>query len=308
MAWIAFVFLSITGVTHGQQNSRSASSAGRDVTVLVTAHPHNEATRALSGKLQPEDFSVTENKVKQRIVSARSVGSEPTILAVLIQDDLVSRVNNELPRIREFIRGFPQGSIVMTGYLTVGSLRVTQTFTTDLSRAAESLRIVAGTSAVAPYNPYVEIRDALKLFDSQPLSRRMILLISDGLDLSQGLRSASPMLSLDLDRAIIESQRRSVAVFTCYAPTAGLTSFNHQAISYGQGSLNRIADETGGEAFFTGTDFVSFDPYLREFKELLGHQWLITYRSSNTGSGFRRIEVKTDVDVHLLHPDGYRVR
>ena len=66
--------------------------------------------------------------------------------------------------------------------------------------------------------------------------------------------------------------------------------------------------ETGGDAFSTGTDFVTFDPYFKEFNELLGRQWLITYRSANTGSGFRRIEVTTDVDVPLLYPAGYRSR
>jgi hypothetical protein len=79
------------------------------------------------------------------------------------------------------------------------------------------------------------------------------------------------------------------------------------AVNYGQGSLNRLADETGGEAFFTGTDFVTFDPYFREFNDLLARQWLVTYRSSNTGSGFRRIEVTTEANLHLHYPAGYRV-
>jgi hypothetical protein len=61
-------------------------------------------------------------------------------------------------------------------------------------------------------------------------------------------------------------------------------------------------------AFFTGTDFVTFDPYFKEFNNLLGCQWLITYRSTNTGPGFRRIEVITDADVPLYHPAGYRAR
>ena len=62
------------------------------------------------------------------------------------------------------------------------------------------------------------------------------------------------------------------------------------------------------EAFFWGSDFVSFQPYLREYKELLKYQWLITYRSGNTGKGFRRIEVTTDFDIHLHHPEGYNVK
>jgi hypothetical protein len=196
----------------------------------------------------------------------------------------------------------------MTGYLTTGSLRVTQGFTTDRARAAESLRIVVGSESAAPYNPYVGVLEALRRFDAQPAGRRLVLLVSDGLDISRGFRSASPLSSIDLDRAISEAQRRGVAVFSFYAPSVGLTSVSHLAANYGQGSLNRLADETGGEAFFTGTDFVTFDPYFKEFDDLLGRQWLITYRSNNTGSGFRKIEVTTDVNLHLLYPAGYRLR
>jgi hypothetical protein len=214
-------------------------------------------------------------------------------------------VNNELDGLKNFIRGLPEGSRVMTGYITAGSLQVAKDFTADRESAAKSLRIVRGSQSSAPFNPYVEVLEALRRFDSQPPGRRMILLVSDGLDASRGFRSASPTLSIDLDRAIREAQRRGVAVFSFYSPSVGLTSANRLAVNYGQGSLNRLADETGGEAFFSGTDFVSFDPYIKEFNELLGLQWLITYRSSNLGSGFRRIEVTTELDVHLHYPEGY---
>ena len=45
---------------------------------------------------------------------------------------------------------------------------------------------------------------------------------------------------------------------------------------------------------------------LKEFNELLGLQWLITYRSTNIGNSFREIEVTTESDVHLHYPAGYK--
>jgi len=168
--------------------------------------------------------------------------------------------------------------------------------------------IIRSSESGTPYNPYEGVVDALRRFDSQPEGRRMIMFVSDGLDTSQGLRSASPSQSLALDRAITESQRRGVAAFTFYAPSIGPTSQSRLAINYGQGSLNRFADETGGEAFFAGTSFVTFDPFLKEFKDNLGRQWLITYQSSNAGSGFRRVEVTSESGVHLHHQAGYRVK
>ena len=105
-------------------------------------------------------------------------------------------------------------------------------------------------------------------------------------------------------------RNRSSSTFSCgfYSPSVGETSESRMAVNYGQGSLDRLADETGGEAFFTGTGFVTFDPYFKEFNDLLTRQWLVTYRSNNTGSGFRRIEVTIEANLHLHHATGYRVR
>src|SRR5262249_122240 len=66
---------------------------------------------------------------------------QPLNLAVLIQDDLISQVANEIGVTRDFIRTLPAGSRVMVGYITSGSLQVKQSFTTDLDKAAQSLRI-----------------------------------------------------------------------------------------------------------------------------------------------------------------------
>ena len=307
VANVAIIFLFATIVV-AQSQKREVAVNGRDVTILVTLDPHNDRAREIATKIQPEDFTVLEEKQKQRIVSVKRASESPPIIALLIQDDLVSGVSNEIAGIKEFIRELPEGSRVMTAYLTAGSLRVTQDFTTDRMRAAESLRIVTGNQSAATYSPYIQLAEALKRFDEQPAGRRIVLLVSDGLDVSQGFRDASPMFSLYLDQAISEAQRRGVAIFSFYAPSVGLTSVSRLAVNYGQGSLNRVADETGGEAFFSGTSFVTFDPYFRELNDLLNRQWLITYQSTNSGTGFRRIEVTTDFDLHLHHPSGYRVR
>ena len=307
LAVIAALVISAFGAS-AQRKSDDVQVAGREVTILVTVHPHSDRTRRIAEQLQPGDFSVREEKRSQEIVSVKRASEAPLILAVLIQDDLISRVNNEIKGIKEFIRRLPKGSRVMTGYLAVGDLSVTQEFTTDLERAASSLRVVRSSQVSAPFNPYLGVIAAARRFEDQPAGRRMILLASDGLDASRGLRDASPSLSLDLDRAIIESQRRGVVVYGFYSPSTGLTSVSRLAVNYGQGSLNRLADATGGEAFFSGTTFVSFAPYFKELGEFMGRQWLITYRSSNADSGFRRIEVTTEQDVHLHYPVGYRVK
>ena len=198
----------------------------------------------------------------------------PLNIAILIQDDLTSQVANELGVTREFIRSLPAGSRVMVGYITSGSLQVRQPFTTDLSRAANSLRIPVSSTSASPFNPYVEVLEALKKFDKDWKGPNAVLLISDGLDTSRGFDSTAAGHTIDIDRAITEANRRNVAVYSFYAPSVGLTSRSRLAASYGQSSLNRVSHDTGGRAFFQGTSgFVTFDSYFERLRAELNRQY-----------------------------------
>ena len=199
---------------------------------------------------------------------------EPLDLAILIQDDLVPQVGNELGVTREFIRSLPEGSRVMVGYITAGTLQVRQPFTTDLEKAAKSLRIPLAATGSAPFNPYVEVLEALKKFDSSWTNANAVLLISDGLDTSRGFDSSAAGQTLDIDRTIREANKRRVSIFSFYAPSVGLTSHSRLASSYGQSSLNRVSNETGGRAFFQGTTgFVTFDSYFKRLSDTLNRQY-----------------------------------
>lgn len=199
---------------------------------------------------------------------------EPLNIAILIQDDLTSQVGNELGVTREFIRSLPNGSRVMVGYITAGTLQVRQPFTTDLNRAAKSLRIPIASTSASAYNPYVEVIEALKKFDSNWKGHNAVLLVSDGLDTSRGFDVDSAGHTVDIDRTIKEANRRDVAIFSFYAPSVGLTSRSFLAASYGQSSLNRVSNQTGGKAFFQGTTgFVTFDSYFSRLREQLNRQY-----------------------------------
>jgi hypothetical protein len=198
----------------------------------------------------------------------------PMNIAILIQDDLISRVGNELGVTRDFIRSLPAGSRVMVGYITSGSLQVRQSFTTDLDLAAGSLRIPSASTAVSAFNPYVEVIEALRKFDPSWKGPNAVLLISDGLDVSRGFDTTAAGHTLDIDRTISEARRRNVAIYSFYAPSVGFTSRSYLAASYGQSSLNRVSEETGGRAFFQGTTgFVTFDSYFNRLRQELNRQY-----------------------------------
>jgi VWFA-related protein len=277
---------------------------GRPVTIPLTIRVNPDESIP---ELQNIDLTVSEDGEPQTILSIRGIGTNsPITLAVLIQDDVVSTVSNEIKPLAEFIRKLPKGSRVMVGYLRTGSLQVKQKFTSDLEKAAKSLRPPTGFANSGPYNPYVEVIEALRRFEAQPLGRRAILLVSDGLDISRGADSSSPTQSVDLQRAVNESQRRSVAVYGFYAPT-GLTANNTLLAGNAQSSLLRLANETGGIAFFQGLGApVSFDPFFRELDIALQKQAALTFLSTHLDKGFHKIEVKSATPgVRIAYPTGH---
>src|SRR5438046_7557246 len=135
----------------------------------------------------------------------------PLNIAILSPDDLTSRVGNELGVTRDFIRSLPAGSRVMVGYITAGTLQVRQPFTTDLNRAASSLRIPIASTSASAYNPYVQVIEALKRFESSWKGHNVVLLVSDSLDTSRGFDTTTAGHTLHNDRKTSEDNRRNVA-------------------------------------------------------------------------------------------------
>lgn len=283
----------------------------RPVTVPISIFTKEELrARRAEEFVEAGNLTVKQDGDEQTILSIRSVENTPLQLAILIQDDLSSSFNLELKRLGDFIRHLPRGSRVMVAYLRGGSPQIRQKFTDDLERAADSLRIASGNAASAPGSPYQSVSDAMKRFDSLPNGRRAILLISDGLDTSRGVESASPGQNPDLDQAILQAQQRGVAIYSFFSTATATEGGNSTLVLFGQGSLERLADETGGRAFFQGTSSpVSFDPFFRDLNLLLKRQFALTFLSTHLQKGYHKIQItSTNPQVRIEHPKGYYSR
>jgi hypothetical protein len=304
---LSIISLSLYGQRAQGQGERDGATRPRGpakpITVPVTVRVR-EPKREL--EMRTVNYLLREDGEMQTILSVRGPAENPITLAILIQDDLVPSISNEARGIADFIRHLPVGSRIMVGYIRSGSLEVRRKFTNDLERAAASVRVPLGTASAGPFNPFIEIIEALRRFDSQPLGRRAIIVVSDGLDVSRGLDSASPGQSLDLQRAITEAQRRSVAIYSIYVPAAAAIG-NQLLGANGQGCLEKLSSETGGLAFFQGTGApVSFDPFLKQINQSLSQQIALTYLSTHTSKGFHKLDIKPlDRDVEIRHPAGY---
>ena len=309
---LAVVLLTVFGLPAlAQDPAPTPKGPIRTVSIPISIFTKQELKEdRLQEYLQLDRLIVKENGGEQQILSIRSVEEAPLSLAVLIQDDLGSGFNLQISELKKFINALPRGSRVMVAYLRGGSAQIRQRFTTDLDAAANSLRIVTSSNATAPRNPFDSVIDILNRFDALPAGRRAILMVSDGLDVSNGISNASPSQSIDLDRAILRAQRKSVAVFSVYSPSSSNPNENSTLTLFGQSSLQRLSDETGGRAFFQGSSApITFVPFFKDLSLLLARQFLLTYLSTNMKKGYYKVQVtSTNPEVKIEHPRGYYYR
>ncbi|MGB7069916.1 MAG: hypothetical protein WBD22_10515 [Pyrinomonadaceae bacterium] len=283
----------------------------RTVTIPISIFTKKEIKEGQAQEfIQAERLVVKEDREEQTILSIRSVASTPLALGIVIQDDLTANINLQLREVSRFIRTLPRGSRVMVAYISGGSLQIRQKFTEDLEKASNSIRIVSGSAAAAPRNPYDGVIEALDRFDALPTGRRALLVVSDGLDSGQLPGGFSVTQSPDLDRAILRAQRRGVAIYSIYSPATFTARIGSPLILGAQGALQRLSDETGGRAFFQGSVApISFVPFFRELTVLLSRQFSLTYLSTHMKKGYHRVDVlSTNPEVKIEHPKGYYYR
>ena len=186
-------------------------------------------------------------------------------------------------------------------------MQVRQSFTRDLEKAASAVRVILGSPSAAPRSPFESVTTALKRFDGLPNGRRAVLLLSDGLDVSNGLSSSIPGQNSELDRAVLSAQRRGIAVYAIYSAATYTRMGSSRLILNCQSSLQKLAKETGGRAFFSGTGTpVSFKPFFRTLDLTLNRQFALTYLSTHMKSGYYKVNVESsNPAVKIDHPRGY---
>lgn len=313
LTFIAILLILGTGTFTAAQAPRDAGKQKvRTVTVPISIYTKEELrTNQAEEYIQADRLIVKEDKEEQTILSIRSVSSSPLALAILIQDDITSNFNLQLPELKSFIRGLPNGTRVMVAYIRGGSLVVKQKFTDDLEKAAKSLSIVSGSSFVSGNGPYDGISDVMGKFEGLPAGRRAVLLVSDGYDAAAASGSAIQQnQSPALDRAISRAQKRSVAVYSIYSPTTFTESAKGVLVFSAQGALQRLSDETGGRTFFQGSGApVSFEPFFKDLIILINRQFALTYLSTHMNKGYHKVEImSTNPQIKIEHPRGYFYR
>ncbi len=211
-------------------------------------------------------------------------------LFVLIDDASNTNLASQFEDMRHFMNAQPPATAIAVGYIQNGTVRVVQNFTKDHAAAGKALRFPLGFGAGGS-SPYLSVTDAIKRWPGSP-ARHEILLISNGMDPLQPGTTDSY-----LDQAVSQAQRTGTQISAIYASASGHFGHSLWRINQGQNNLSRLADETGGEAYFQGFDTpIAFAPFLDQFAERLSHQFRLTFLADpDKKPTYRHVRLETEV-------------
>ena len=241
--------------------------------------------------LSANDFMVLEDKVPQKIDSFTSEENNnlPLYVAVLMDTSpsTAGKLKFEQESAKDFIYTVARARKDRVLFATFDDqVTLRQDFTDRvelLDRAVDAVKKTGEKTAL--YDAIWEFCDQ-KMRSAQ--GRRALVVITDGVDTYS---------RADINDAIDIAQRTETTIFAI-STKAGLSS---TVVGVEAGTvkdkadkeLDRLCDETGGAAFFTG-DILSLERSFTKISKELRSQYLITYRPTNDkyDGSYRRVEVK----------------
>ncbi len=251
--------------------------------------------------LAVEDFEVREDGVPQRILSFSKENELPLSVALVM--DASNSVRPKLKFEKEAAIAFLDGIIRPRKdralLVTFGSvIELHQDFTDDVEDLKAALHVVKAGGATPLYDALYRVIE--EKMTTAP-GRRVLVLVSDGEDTASE-RTVEEVIEL--------AQRTEVIIYSVgtmhaggFGVTMGLTD------APGMKELRRLAEETGGRAFFP-EKILDLERNFSDISVELRSQYYLFYVSSNQNRDgrFRKIEVRipTRKDLRVRTRRGYK--
>ena len=304
----ALIFLLLaTGPLAAQNPPSQTSQPNNDVTtaperIAVRVNLVNVLFTATDKKnrllldLTKDDFRVLEDQKAQEIRFFSRESNLPLRIGIVIDTS-----NSVRDRLR-----FEQESAIdfLTTTLRPGKdlayvlgfdveAQVIQDYTEDMEKLAKAIRSLRAGGGTGLYDAvYFACKEKMLFFPPpEPYLRRVMILIGDGMD-NQSIHTREEALGM--------AQRAEVTIFAISTNRSG-------APIRGDAVLKRLAEETGGRAFFP----FSVGDLAHNFQEIsreLRSQYSLAYVSSNTAHDgtFRRITIDPlEKNVRVRAKTGY---
>ena len=302
----AALFASLLPLTaHAQQEGLNETQT------LLRADSRSSATPTLA------TTTIEVNNRPAPLQALTAVRPSGVQIALLIDEGLRRTSGLQLPDIKQFIRTLQPGTEIFVGYMQNGRVVADVPFTTNLTAAAEGVRMVMGVPGQSA-SPYFCLSDFVKNWPGTPAvegprttgnKARFVIMLTNGVDPYNGSTSVMNQDSPYVKAAADDAERAGVVVSSIYFPDAGVGG--NSASFSGQSYLQQVADATGGQSYYQGTITpVAILPFFKQFQHDISETYVATFQA-NAGSHphgeLLRLKVKTSIPaLKLRHAEAVR--
>ena len=294
------VFAFLAFMARNAATQQPASTSGVPVHMVVTVEARKGEEIPIINR---EDVMVHEGRDRDPVTDWIPATGEHAALQlfILLDDGANATLGTQLDDLRKFINAQPDTTIIGVAYMRNGIAQIIQNPTSDHALAAKALRLPLGLRG-ANGSPYFSLSDLVKRWPATT-ARRSVIMATDGIDLYYG---TGDLQDPYVDEAIDNALRAGITVSAIYTPGIGHYGHSYWQTYWGQTYLSKLADETGGEAYyigFTGPP-VSFTPFLDDVGKRLNRQYLLTFLARRPKkAGWQRVRLMTEVpNADLVAP------
>jgi len=253
--------------------------------VLMYTTVYDKIGRFVAG-LNQENFRIYEDDVQQTILSF-SQEDVPVSMGILL--DLSGSMRGKIEQVNKAAEAFIRASNSQDQVFLIGfneDVELLQDFTSDIDEIADALEntVVMGSTAI-----YDAVYLGVQKAHTGTKPKKAIVLITDGVDKES---------YYTLDEMVSKVQESDVQVFVVGfldpIKKKGLFSgWSKTVPEKARAALIRIAEETGGKAFFP-TQVSEIHGIVSEIASELRNQYSIGYFSSNGArdGSFRRVKIE----------------
>ena len=261
------------------------------VLIRAASAPPADATAQIVVTIENSDIRNTLPPTMADIVVAQNSGVRPITKLVPLSGDkasieifmLVDDCSNFEPgprsdEFRSFLLTQPSSALIGSAYIRDGHVEVIRPPTPDRDQLINSLIPPRGCK---PASPFVALSELIKEWKRTD-SRRVVVMVSDGIDpeIREGYYSASAEAALEA------AQCAGVILYVIYHPSAHYAVTSYKTAYSGQVLLAHLANETGGQAYFSGLGpEPSITPYLAAIGRHLANQYSVVFIADPAGGG-----------------------
>ena len=281
---LVLLALALTANARAQGSVFKSTVAVVPLTVTVT-----DARGKYVNNLVETDFAVLEEGVRQ---SLSFFAHEPVPIDLALTIDASASMAPQLPIVRK-AAGALVDSLRERDRATVVTIRnavgVTLPLSADRSRIDAAIRDLSASGGTALYDGVYVVLKELERARMAEIRRRVLVLLSDGLDTSSRL-SADDMLAV--------ARRAGVGIYVIAMPTwSSNRPRNRQDSSVLQAeyAMRALARDTGARSFFPQS-VRELPAIYHEIAQELANQYELGYLPSPSGtrSGFKRVTVHVE--------------